>query len=355
MKAKPDYSTTIKTLKNKNINLIFLLLSYLVFHSFALVPKNNCGRDCKRCSLKVGRIDCFECEQGYKLIDRKCKTCNLEGCGSCSEFIFICQTCAHGWFNSTKKENGAYSYVTKCSKCPKNCKKCSSSTTCEQCFEDFMLDESDNSCNVTNNWIWKIILIGSLVILMLITTLVVVKFGFFDEDNWDGHIKVADMEVEKQVEEDEEDGPEVAGKEGEEGEEGDDDDDEEYEVEYEYEEGESGEEEGYDEDGVYEVEYEYEEESEESESREAGSRGSKQQIIKGNRHEDETPSYAHKSTDGRSKREDVQGRGGAGPRGPNMQSHHKHLVPNDYHKPQKFDSDSMNSSSDQNVIKRHDY
>lgn len=111
--------------------------------SAQILKSEACGKSCNSCTISVPRIiECYECTSGYKLIDKKCVKCSLEGCGNCEEFLNLCEYCGMGYFNSSENGSSGYTYVSKCSKCEKHCKKCENGTSCSECLKGFHLDGS---------------------------------------------------------------------------------------------------------------------------------------------------------------------------------------------------------------------
>lgn len=134
----------------------------------ALSTNDQCGSDCRSCSIIIGDIDCYDCVEGYKLIDFKCHKCALNGCGNCDEFINLCGYCKDGYYNNSKKGQGGFTYVSSCAPCVSGCNKCTNGKTCEKCFDNYNLND-ELTCTLKNiNLIRTLIFIGSILILFII-------------------------------------------------------------------------------------------------------------------------------------------------------------------------------------------
>lgn len=157
----------------KTVLVIFPIFYMIPDTQFAkaLDTSDQCGKECNSCSINIGDIDCYDCEEGYKLIDFKCHKCTLEGCGSCNEYLNLCGFCTEGYYNNSKSGQAGYTYVTSCAKCISGCKDCLDSKTCENCYSNYNQNE-DLTCTLKNiNLIRAATVLGCLVLLVVLAYL----------------------------------------------------------------------------------------------------------------------------------------------------------------------------------------
>ena len=162
----------------------FLLISILIIAQISLSVSASCkegSKNCAKCN-PVTKL-CVKCDKNIYALNKKgecepSKKCILgeNYCIECSEEGNLCKSCDEGYFPD---ENGACSYSDnceisfqgKCLKCQKdyvlnnniglcksinsedfkNCKKTSSDGFCQECDEDYYLDEGDKRCTTTKN------------------------------------------------------------------------------------------------------------------------------------------------------------------------------------------------------------
>ena len=162
----------------------FLLISILIIAQISLSVSASCkegSKNCAKCN-PVTKL-CVKCDKNIYALNKKgecepSKKCILGDnyCIECSEEGNLCKSCDEGYFPD---ENGACSYSDnceisfqgKCLKCQKdyvlnnnigicksinsedfkNCKKTSSDGFCQECDEDYYLDEGDKRCTTTKN------------------------------------------------------------------------------------------------------------------------------------------------------------------------------------------------------------
>lgn len=93
-----------------------------------------CPTGCDKCTLgDDNSAECSSCIDGYNLVEKKCKSCGLSNCKSCSANsdgnTFTCSSCINAFYLNTDE----------CGKCPENCQECSFNQKyeCSKCIDKF--------------------------------------------------------------------------------------------------------------------------------------------------------------------------------------------------------------------------